>query len=601
MPEDPTSAELARRLHQLRRRDARRRGAPELTYRELAAKTGWSLGIIAQYFSGKTLPPVDRFDLLVQLLGAAPAEQGGLATYRDRVAEQRRRPVPPGSEGAYLVRLLGPVAVVGPYGAARLVGVRQRALLAQLALAAGRTVTRSRLVDALWGEDPPRTAVATLYSHVARVRHALDQCGLRGVLHTWESGYRLAIRPDQVDATRFEQRVAQARAALGAGAVREAATQLQEGLALWHGEALADATAHGWAAAEVERLHEVRLTAQEDLAGAWLQLGDPAAGVAELEKLLVREPGRERLVELLMLALYRSGRPAGAIQAYQRLRGHLADELGVEPGPQLQRRYTAILRRDPDLDRPGPDRSAGPSPVQPAQLPPATGHFTGRSRELAALNRLLGEPGQLGVVSGPAGMGKTTLAVEWAHRAADRFGDGQLFLDLRGHDPATALPVTEALTHLLAGLGVPPGQTPADLTGQIACYRSAVHRRRLLVLLDNAASADQVRPLVPPSAASQLLVTSRNRLAGLAVDHAVRTVDLAILAPGEALTLLRRIVGVSRVAAEPDATRRLVELCDRLPLALRIAAAKLTARPGQPVVGLVNALTERRLDALSVP
>lgn len=600
MPEAPTSTELARRLQQLRRREARRRGAGELTYRELAAKTGWSLGIIAQYFSGKTLPPVDRFDVLVQLLGASPAEQGALATYRDQVAEHRRRPDP--APGGCLVRLLGPVSVVGPYGAARLVGTRQRALVALLALTAGRTVTRSRLVDALWGEDPPRTAVSTLYSHVARVRQALDRCGLRGALPTLESGYRLAIRPDQVDAPGFEQRVAQARAALATGADDEAVTRLQEGLALWQGDALADAAAHGWAAAEVERLRQVRLAAQEDLAEARLRLGDPAAAVAELEKLLVREPGRERMVELLMLALYRSGRPADAIRAYQRLRTHLADQLGVEPGPQLQRRYTAILRGDPHLDRTGPAGSTGgPAPARPAQLPPATGHFTGRSRELAALDRLLGKPARIGVVSGPAGMGKTALAVQWAHRVADRFGDGQLFLDLRGHDPATALPVTEALTQLLAGLGVPPGQIPADLTGQVACYRSAVHQRRLLILLDNAASSEQIRPLVPPSAASRLVVTSRHRLAGLAVEHAVGTVDLPVLAPGEALTLLRRILGASRVAGEPDATRRLVELCDRMPLALRIAAAKLTALPGQPVAGLVAELTERRLDALSVP
>jgi DNA-binding SARP family transcriptional activator len=601
MADDQTVPDLARLLRQLRRREARRRGTPELTYRELAAKTGWSLGIIAQYFSGKTLPPFDRFDVLVRLLGASSAEQGELATTRDRVDEHRRRLAPPGKEAGsrYGIRLLGPVEAVGPDGVAKLVGVRQRALVGLLALNAGRTVPQSRMVDALWGEDPPRTAVQTLYSHVARVRQALDACGLRGVLRTRESGYLLAVQPEQVDATRFEQRVAQARTAIAGGTVNEAVTHLREGLALWRGDALADAATHGWAASEVDRLHEVRLTAQEDLWEARLRLGEHAGAVGELERLLVSRPGRERLVGLLMLALYRCGRPAEAIQVYQRLRAHLADQLGVEPSPEVQRQYTAILRRDPDLD---PATSGvPPATVRPAQLPPPAGHFTGRTPELAILNRLLGDRPRIGVVSGPAGMGKTALAVQWAHLAADRFIDGQLFLDLRGHDPATALPVSDALTHLLAGLGVPPAQIPAHPAAQLGLYRSVLHQRRMLVLLDNAASAEQVNPLVPPSSTSLLVVTSRHRLAGLAVDHAVSAVDLDVLPAGDALALLRRILGAGRVTGEPAAADRLVELCDRLPLALRIAAAKLTVRPGQHIAALVDDLTEDRLDALTVP
>ena len=593
--DDPTALDLARLLHQLRRREARRRGGAELSYRELAARTGWSLGIVAHYFSGKTLPPVDRFDALVRLLGATPAEQGALATVRDRVDERRRGRSRPATA---MFRLLGAVQVIGPDGAARLVGVRQRALVGLLAVNAGRAVTQARLIDALWGEEPPRTAVRTLYSYVARVRQALDACGLRGVLRTDGVGYLLAIRADEVDAGRFEASVARARRALAGGTIGEAVTLFREALDLWRGDAFADAPAHAWGAAEVDRLHEVRLAAQEDLWDARLRLGDHAGAVGEIDKLLVAHPGRERLVELLMLAHHRAGQPAEALEAYQRLRVHLAEHLGVEPGPQVQRLHTAILRRDADLDlaRPAPT-----VPPRPAQLPPRVGHFTGRGSELAILDGLPADGRRVGVVSGPGGMGKTALAVSWADRVAGRYPDGQLFLDLRGHDPATSLQVVEALAHLLAGLGVPADQIPADPTDQVGLYRSVLHQRRVLIVLDNAGTADQVGPLVP-SRPSQLLVTSRHRLTGLAVDHEVTTVDLEVLPEADALELLGRVLGADRVAAEPAATRQLVELCDRMPLALRISAAKLTARPRDRISTVVTELSGAdRLDALSVP
>lgn len=598
MVDDQAGPELVRLLRQLRRRDARRRGGPELTYREIAARTGWSLGIVAHYFSGKTLPPVDRFDELIRLLGAAPAEQGRLATVRDRADEQRRgRDAPPPRRPAALradIRLLGPVEVLGPGGRAALVGRRQRALVGLLGLSPARVVSQSRLVDALWGEDPPRTAVPTLYSHIARVRRALDGCGLRDVLLSRDSGYILAVSPDEVDADRFERQVISAQRMRDKGRAAEASAALRDALALWRGDPLAGAATTGWAAAAVDRLHELRQVAFEDLALCRLRLGEHAEVVADLKRLVVRWPGREGLVELLMLALERCGRHAEALEAYQRLRAHLAEHLGARPSPRLSEVYTAVLRRNSQLDAGREsDAAAAVRPTassRPAQLPPAVGPFAGRRAEMATLGGLGGRHVQVGLVCGPAGIGKTALAVRWAHRVAGRFPDGQLFLDLRGHDPKTAMPVSEVLAHLLRGLDVPASQISTDRTELVSRYRSAMHGRRILVLLDNAADTDQVTLLVPPSPTGLLLVTSRQHLAGLAVDHAVMAIRLDALASDDSLTLLRRALDQERVAREPSAAAELVELCGGMPLALRIAAAKIAADPHRRIADLVSHL-----------
>jgi len=607
MTDDQALPDLIQMLRQLRLREARHRGGPMLTYRDLAARTGWSLGIVAQYFSGKSLHPVDRFDVLVRLLGATREEQGALAKARDLVAERRLR-AKPSTVGTPAVRaeirLLGPVQVVGPKGHAALVGARQRALIALLALDVGRTVMLPRLIDALWGEAPPRTAVATIYSHIARLRRALDACGLPRALVTRSQGYALVLRPDEVDVARFERQVTQARQALAAGKVSEAAAVLRESLAAWKGEVLADAQPTGWLAAEAHRLQEMWLCAQEDLLDARLLLGEHTTVMDDLERLLTTYPVRERLVELSMLALYHCGRHTEAIEAYQRLRGHLAQQLGVRPGPKITQVYAAVLRRSPELDS-DVDVPATTMPSRPAQLPPQAGHFVGRQNELAVLNGLLDgarQEGRIGVVRGPAGMGKTALAVYWAHQAARGYPDGQLFLDLRGHDPAVALPVVEALTLLLRSLDVPSAQIPTDGAALIGMYRSALNGRRMLVLLDNAATADQVAPLAPPTAASLLLVTSRNQLAGLAMDYAVTNVDLDVLPDTDAQALLSRVLGADRVGREPDAAREVIDLCGRMPLALRIAAAKLAVRPAQPIAALAADLTgANRLAALTVP
>ncbi|GIH14318.1 AfsR/SARP family transcriptional regulator [Rugosimonospora africana] len=523
--------------------------------------------------------------------------------------------VAPGDPPA--VRLLGPIEVVGPAGPATLSGTRQRALLGLLALHAPMLVPRTRLIDALWGEDLPRTAVKTLHSHIARIRQALDECGLPGILVTRDPGYLLAIAPEDVDAHRFEAAVRDAQRDLADGPADRAAATLRANLALWRGDAFADAEPLGWAAAEVDRLHEQRLTAFADLWEAELELGRHVAAVGELERLLVAYPMRERLVGLLMLALYRCGRHADALEAYRRLRAHLAEELGTDPGPDLARLHVRLLRRDPTLEPVGSpaaraiqERQAPPGqtpamstpmPV-PAQLPAKAGHFVGRAWPLGELDGALdaGDRPGVVVVCGPGGIGKTALAVQWAHANAGRFPDGQIFVDLRGDGPA-AMTASEAIGHVLTSLGVPASRIPADPAGQAGLYRSLLHRQRVLIVADNAGSAGQVLPLVPASAGALLLVTARSRLDALATHHSVAVVSLDALHHHEAVTLLRRLLGDARVDGEASHAGDLVELCGRLPLALRIAAAKLVARPLRPIGDLTRELGgDNLLDGLSV-
>jgi len=507
------------------------------------------------------------------------------------------------------VRLLGPVTVAGPRGPADLAGPRQRAVIGLLALVAGTVMPSSRLIDALWGEDPPRTALRTLHSHVSRVRHALEACGLPDVLVTREPGYLLQVPRDRVDVHRFEEAVRAARTSLADRAPDRAVALLAEGLAQWHGDAYADAELDGWAAAEAERLDEMRLAASEDLWDTRLRLGNHGAAVDELDRLLVEHPTRERLVGLHMLALYRAGRPAEALDRYERLRVRLAEEFGADPSTPLQDLHRAILRGDADhgaqsAPAAGAPRHEASALHPPAQLPPAPGYFAGREAALRSLDEWLDDPAadvRLAVVTGPAGIGKTALAVHWAHRAKGRFPDGQLFLDLRGHHPDTALAPADALDHALRGLGVPADRMPASVADRLSLYRSLMHDRRVLVVLDNGGSADHILPLVPPTSNSMLVVASRQQLAALAAHHATRLIELDVLDPAEAQALLRGALGADRVAREPVAAAELAELCGRIPLALRIAAAKLAGRPRQPIGGLAAELAGgQRLDGLSV-
>jgi DNA-binding SARP family transcriptional activator len=544
---------------------------------------------------------------------------------------------------AIAVRLLGPIEVVGPQGVAELVGVRQRSLVALLALRPGKAMALDRIIDGLWGENPPRTALRTLQSHLARVRQALAVAGLPDVIAGGPAGHMLRLPAEAIDAHVFDDLVRRGRAQLnatgrqggatadqaktaarrhsagtgtGIGAnvgenpLREAETLLREALSLWRGEVWQDGEAVGHAFADVQRLQDARLSALEDLCDVRLRLGDHAGAIDDMPQLLAAHPYRERAAGLLMLALYRAGRAADALNVFQRLKSDLADGLGIDPGADLQHLYAAILRQDKALEL-RPERKVAQSvAVQgiavPAELPPRVGYFTGRNDEFKGLDKLLAvrasdSDHKVVLISGGTGMGKTALALEWAHHAAPGFPDGQLFLDLQGHDPQTTLGPSAVVSHLLRGMGVPRDRVPVELTEQAVLFRSLVHNRRFLILLDNARHMEQVVPAVPAGESSLLMVTSRQELSALAVRQPVHFVQVEAFDGDTGLDLLRRAVDVERIEAEREAAEEIVTFCGGMPLALRITAARLASRPGLGVAELMSDFRRRELDALAVP
>lgn len=481
---------------------------------------------------------------------------------------------------------------------------KQRILLAALLLNANRPVSSAELAEILWeGTDgPPATARVTLQNYVRRLRIALRATGADRI-GTTSDGYQIHVDAGELDVTRFAELAASSQKAAAGLAWDVAERHASAALALWRGEPLADVPAECLVSREVPRLTEARIQVVETRMDAALELGRHAEILGELRELVDRHPLREHLHAQLMLALARSGRRADALAAYQDARRLLDDELGVPPGPELrqvqQRVLTGELR--------SAERRSRPGAVVPHQLPVAVRHFTGREKELSALSDLVGgmaETGGTAVISaigGTAGIGKTALAVEWAHRHVDRFPDGQLYVNLRGFDPG-GVPVDRAVAvhRFLEALGVAPNRLPSGLDAQLDLYRSMVAERRMLVVLDNARDTDHVRPLLP-GAGCVVVVTSRNQLSGLvAMDGAV-PLNLDLLAPPEARDLMVRRLGAGRVAAEADAVDELVDLCAHLPLALNIVAARAALRPSRPLAALVDELrhTRARLDVLT--
>ncbi|HEX3489560.1 MAG TPA: BTAD domain-containing putative transcriptional regulator [Streptosporangiaceae bacterium] len=508
--------------------------------------------------------------------------------------------------------LLGPLVVRSDGTDRPVPHAKQRAILAGLLFGASRAVLKDELAQILWGAEPPPSAETTIRNYIRRLRDALGETG-RARITTVPGGYLLRVDPGELDVDRFESLLRAAQGAARDGTWEQAAGQARAALALWRGEPLQDVPSDVLALREVPRLTELRLQALETRIDADLQLGRHADVVAELQGLVQAHPLREHLQALLMLGLYRSGRQAEALVAYRQARLTLIEEIGTEPGQELSELHQQILSADPALAQPGPepepDSAPAPRParrtITPRELPGPVPHFVGRESALAALTALLPtdvdtktpEAVVISAIGGTAGVGKTALAVHWAHRVAARFPDGQLYVNLRGFDPGLApVPPGDAIQGFLEALGVPADQQPAGLEARRGLYRSQLASRRMLILLDNARDTAQVRPLLPGGTGNLVLVTSRHQLTGLVAAEAAAPITLDVLTDAEAREMLRGRLGSLRIKAEPAAVTKLIEVSALLPLALSIVAARAAQRPWSPLAALATELEESTLD-----
>jgi DNA-binding SARP family transcriptional activator/Flp pilus assembly protein TadD len=497
--------------------------------------------------------------------------------------------------------VLGPLLVSDADSVIAVPAGRQRVLLAALLVRAGTVVPADALAEFLWDGAPPAGAETTLRSHVMRLRRLLGPApGARVV--TRYPGYLIEAGEEEVDLLRFRRLCREGGDAVRAANWESAWTVLTEGLGLWRGEPLADVRSEVLRRDQVPDLEELRLQAVEWRVDAGLNLGRHSDLVPELRSLVARYPLQERFGGQLMLALVRCGRQAEALEAYQSVREVLVEELGTEPGAGLQDLHQRILAG------PEPTALAGerPAATVPRELPGLVAGFVGRAGELAALTELLDRsaeqapaPVVISAIGGTAGVGKTALAVQWAHRTADRFPDGQLYVNLRGYDPDRPMPAADALAAFLQALGVPGQEIPPEEDERAARYRSLLAGRRALIVLDNAGSVEQVRPLLPGNPACAVVVTSRDSLAGLVARDGATRLELDLLPPDEAVALLRALIG-RRVEDDPGAAATLAGQCCRLPLALRVAAELAAARPDVPLAELVGELAnqQQRLDLL---
>lgn len=509
--------------------------------------------------------------------------------------------------------------------------LRQRCVLAALLIDANRVVPVDRLVDRVWGDRAPSRARGTIYSYLSRLRRALAPAADEVRLIRRHGGYVVEVEPSAVDLHRFRRLLEQARAAGGAA---EAAALLERALDLWRGDAFATLDSP-WFNSWRQTVQGERIAAELDLGDVRLQLGQHARLVSEFSARAQTHPLDERLAAQLMLALYRSGRAAEALAHYQCVRKRLAEELGTDPGAALRTLYQRILAEDPVLSAPAPGPAArvptpstGPAPEQaptpapdpapttatasvpatvPRQLPPPTPLFVGRAHKLAELDKVLGANGGTGgtmalsTIGGTGGIGKTWLAVHWAHRNAEAFPDGQLYADLRGFAvSAEPVPPAEVVLGFLHALGVGAEGVPVDLPSRAALFRSLVAGKRMLIVLDNARDTEQVVPLLPGTPSCMVLVTSRNQLVGLITAYGARPLPLDVLTEAEARELLSRYLGAERTAREPEAVAALTRHCAGLPLAISLVAARATTHPGFPLSVLADELRSRtaRLDAL---
>ena len=514
--------------------------------------------------------------------------------------------------------LLGPLLVRDGTRPVPVSAPRQRVLLAALLLSAGRVVSLDALTEVLWDGEPPAGARGALHSAVQRLRSTLGPPGA-DLVETQPPGYLIKVGDGELDVRRFRALAERGHAAAEAGAWAQAAGLLRDALGLWRGEPLADVPSRLLRDREVRPIEDQRLQVLAARIDADLHLGRHGEVVAELRQAVVAHPLQEQFHAQLMLSLYRSGRSADALAAYQDVRRVLADELGIDPGPELRLLHQRILAADSELIHAAIGEQSGSAAetfsapaaahrdlaaqdrVVPRQLPAATRHFAGRAEALKMLAGLAAEAAGaspatvITVIDGTAGVGKTTLALHFAHQVAERFPDGQLYVNLRGFDPGgpPVAPV-EAIRLCLDALAVPAARIPAGLDAQAGLYRSVLAGKRMLVLLDNARDVDQVRPLLPASPGCLVIVTSRNQLTSLVAVEGAFPLTLDVLADTDAAELLTRRLGPDRVAGDPSATEELIQLCAGLPLALSIAAARSATQPGLSLAALTAELRDAR-------
>ncbi|MBM7789829.1 AfsR/SARP family transcriptional regulator [Tenggerimyces flavus] len=485
--------------------------------------------------------------------------------------------------------VLGPLKVTRGGRPVRVGPPRLRTLLASLLLRANHPVPTSELVERLWNERPPSQPRDAVQLYVVRLRQALGDPRL---IRTTPGGYQLELDPTQLDLLRFDQLLRQSAKASETGRRVELLT---EALRLWRGPICVDLDSDVLHALDATPVNERRLEAEEQLIDDELSLGHHASQLPRLRRLLAEHPLRERFCGQLMLALYRSGRQAEAVQAYTATADVLTHELGVSPGRELRDLHRAILAADPRLLAADTPAVTIAEPVRPAQLPADTPAFTGRVREVEELLHLAGQPATTVLASridGMAGVGKTALAVHVAHRLAPEFPDGQLFVDLYGYtEGRSPLAPGVVLARLLRALGVQDESIPVELDERAALYRSTLAGRRMIVVLDNAHDESQVRPLLPGSPGCLLLITSRRRLRTIDADHQL---TLDVLPKADAIAMFTRSHGRERDDSR-QAVDELVELCGRLPLALRHAAELFRSRP----FWSASQLTERLREGIS--
>lgn len=626
------NGEPVARLGALIRTHRREQG---LTQRELAHNAGLSVAAIRDLEQGRRSRP--RNDSLVALCraldlhGDRAAEVMSAAAAPGRAEGKRPDDGQPRSDEGLWVSILGPLSVwlngtqlpIGP--------PTRQAILGLLSLSPGSQVRRETLIDVLWGERPPDTAVNLVQAHVSRLRRLLAPGEVS--VASAGAGYRMHLSDKELDLLAFRELAARAADASASGALLTAYNLYRQAVELWHGDPLADVELLRGQPGVIDlgRERSDVLLSYADVAS---HLGWHDRVLPQLRDLVRADPLNERAHAQLMISLAGSGQQAAAVQVYEDVRRRLSFELGVYPSEELVNAHLRVLRQDVPATTctrtPSAKRRLHPArSVKPRQLPAPVRHFTGHDAALAGLSALLDrmpqpeppqhEPPQqdnagraqrpdtadravvIAALTGMAGIGKSALAIHWAHQVAEQFTDGQLFVNLHGYGPTQhQLTPAAAIRGFLTALGLPPSEVPADMAQLTALYRSLLAGRRMLVVLDNARDASHIRPLLPGSAGCMVLVTSRNQLIGLAAANGAQLFPIGPLGDAHSLDLLARGLGTQRVSAEPEAARELAGLCGGLPLALNNAAARAAARPTLPLATIVDTLRDEeiRLDGL---